>query len=104
MPYLILMTLFTGSLLAETVSIISYDGRSRAYINEISEEEYTKTLVATKLGVDQELISPLKEDSKKGPWKLDKISVGLGATGEIGIGPYKYGVAIKQRFIYGRAP
>jgi hypothetical protein len=70
-------------------------------IGSLTAQEYAKTLSAVQAGLQEKLITPL-ETSNDWTWKLEKISLGLGATGEIGIGPYQLGTSVKQRFVFTR--
>jgi hypothetical protein len=94
---IILTFLLVSHTTLAAIPVLTADG----LIGEISSEEYSKTIITVKEGIDQNLVLSLKEPQGI-YWKLDKISVGVGATGEIGIGPYKLGSSIKQRFLYAR--
>jgi hypothetical protein len=95
--------LFIMSSSHAAIHVIGSNGDSEEVLGTLSQEEYSKTLLATKQGIDHEIMTALSTpESRRTKWKLRRISVGLGATGEIGIGPYKFGSAIKQRFIYAR--
>jgi hypothetical protein len=101
--FLVLLCLSTGHLFAMDIPVIGRTTDSRYIYGAISEENYIETLTQLKAGIDSQLISTLPVNSDKSQGlKLKKISVGLGASGEIGIGPYKFGKAVKQRFVYGR--
>jgi hypothetical protein len=100
----ILFTLlfFTGHVLALEIPVIGRTNDSRYIYGALSEENYVETLVQLKSSFDAQLISTLPHEEKARGLKLKKITVGLGASGEIGIGPYMFGKAVKQRFVYGR--
>ena len=100
---LVLLFMFTGHASALEIPVIGRTQDSRYIYGAISEERYIETLMQMKAGIDSQLISTLPATTDKSQGlKLKKISVGLGASGEIGIGPYKFGKAVKQRFVYGR--
>ncbi len=99
----VLLCLAFNPVYALDIPVIGRTTDSRYIYGAISEENYIETLTQLKAGIDSQLISTLPANSDKSPGlKLKKISVGLGASGEIGIGPYKFGKAVKQRFVYGR--
>ena len=101
--FLVLLCLCISNVFATEIPVIGRTSDSRYVYGAISEENYIETLTQLKAGIDSQLISTLPENSDKSQGlKLKKISVGLGASGEIGIGPYKFGKAVKQRFVYGR--
>lgn len=97
---LLALVLFISSSHA-AITVIGSDGETDQILGTISQEEYTQTILMTKSGLDKEIIENLNAPSHSS-WKMDKISVGVGATGEVGIGPYKFGTALKQRFIFAR--
>lgn len=98
MKTLILFLLISTSHAA--IPVISTDG----VIGSLSTQEYSETLLMMKDSVDRDLMNLVKpETAQKSVWKLSQIYVGLGLTGEVGVGPYKFGTTLKQRFIYVRS-
>lgn len=71
-------------------------------LGTMSSQEYSDTLVMMKDSVDRDLMSAQLKSDSTSVWKLSQISIGLGLTGEVGVGPYKFGTTLKQRFIYVR--
>ncbi len=85
------------------IQIIAFDDDKEYVYGALTPEAYSETLLKTKAGLDQQIVQSLPTgtgDSEH--WYLEKISIGLGVTGEVGIGPWKYGMTLKQRFVYSR--
>jgi hypothetical protein len=102
---LILILIFhlsVDSALSAEIPVLGGDGKSEVILGTISKEVYVDTLVATKAAIDDRIANGLSVFPDGGGWKLDRFSIGLGLTGEIGVGPYKFGTALKQRLMYGR--
>lgn len=94
----LLLFLFVSTSYA-AIPVIGHEG----VLGSMSSQEYSETLVMMKETVDRDLISSAQlKSTEKALWKLSQLSIGLGLTGEVGIGPYKFGTTLKQRFIYVR--
>lgn len=88
---------------AGPIPVLAVNTRSQAVVAKVDSEHYARTILLIKEALDHQLPQSLKAmDSKASSWKLQKFSVGLGVNGEIGLGPYKFGQALKQRFVYSR--
>lgn len=85
------------------IPVLALQENGESIVGEIAEGEYIETISKLKEAMDQKVVVGISaiEDSDSG-WKLSKFSLGLGLTGEIGVGPWKYSSALKQRFIYSR--
>lgn len=101
MNKIVFFFLFLNVCHAGPIAIIGYTRNSSYIYAEMKPEDYIETLKRTKLALDEKVIQSLNSDRSKN-WKLNKISVGLGVTGEVGIGPYKFGKSLKQRFVFTR--
>jgi hypothetical protein len=99
---LLVLFALVASALAGPIKVIGLTDDSTVIIQEISSADYRRSLSTMLSEVEQQLIIPLAPKDSSGNWHLKRIVVGLGMTGEIGIGPYKIGTALKQRFVYGR--
>jgi uncharacterized protein YpmS len=100
---ILVILIFIGNCQAAAIKVLAWDGSSEVIVDEITTEQYQRTLTLIKSALDTQIISGLANYQEQGPsWRLAKISLGLGASGEIGIGPFKFGKALKQRFIYSR--
>lgn len=86
---------------AASIPVLALNEKGEFIEGQIEEKDYVQTLKAMKEAVDQKVMALDPDDSGK-KWQLSKFSVGLGLTGEIGVGPYKYSSTIKQRFFYSR--
>ncbi len=103
MPYLFFVLLAAGTVIGAEIPVLSANGDSEVILGTISTEAYTETLVATKLALDHQFLREMTLATEQGDaWKLDRFSIGLGISGEIGVGPYKFGTALKQRLLYTR--
>jgi hypothetical protein len=88
---------------AAPIRIIGHTSDSKYILREVTQKDYIETMVTIKKALEEEVVSGLSHHEDKTPhWQLQKFSIGLGATGEIGIGPFTFGKALKQRFIYTR--
>jgi len=93
----------TGSVHAAPIQVLTLDANAKTAIQKIDANRYIKTLVALKTSIDQQVIKGLGAlRNSTGSWEMKKFSIGLGATGEIGIGPWTVGKTLKQRFVYTR--
>lgn len=98
---LIVFVLMTSSYAG--IPVLAVNDNDEVITGEISESQYIETMKTLKETMDQKVvigISALEADDSG--WKLSKFSLGLGLTGEIGVGPWKYSSALKQRFVYSR--
>jgi len=85
------------------IPVLALRDNHEVVTGEISESHYIETIKTLKETMDQKVVVGISAiDSNDPGWKLSRFSLGMGLTGEIGIGPYKYSGAIKQRFIYSR--
>ena len=96
--------IFITTCFARPIKVIAYDGKSKVHLVEISTDQYIKSLLALNEGLEgqvekEEIRLPLNAQG----WKLQKFSLGLGTSGEIGIGPFSFASSLKQRFIYSRS-
>ncbi len=101
MNKILIFLIFIGTSHAGPIRIIGHTRNSTYIYSEMKPEDYIETLKRTKSALDEKVVQSLKADQGKS-WKLNKISVGLGVTGEVGIGPYKFGKSLKQRFVFTR--
>jgi hypothetical protein len=105
LPALLLLLLMMVKAHAHALPVLALNERGKYHAVEMSLKEYTESLQALKQAFDQQLQTSAGRPASGNPyWQLHKISFGLAVTGEIGIGPYRYGKALKQRLIYGRRP
>ncbi|HXH76481.1 MAG TPA: hypothetical protein VNJ08_16035 [Bacteriovoracaceae bacterium] len=92
-----------GTCYAGPIKVLGYDGNSKMIVGEMSPDTYIETILMTKDALDKQAITGLKNFHDKGPsWQLAKVSLGLGATGEIGIGLFKFGKSLRHRFVYSK--
>lgn len=97
----LLFVLFVFQAQAEEIKVIGLSKRG-INVRGISNSNYIESLFSMKKAVDHQLVDGLKSVQANSRWKLSKFSVGLGASGEIGIGPFQIGASIKQRLFYSR--
>ncbi len=101
--HLIFFVLISVTTTKAAIPVLSANGEEERVLGTISIEAYTETLVATKIALDERILRELNLTSDHtGPWKLDRFSIGLGVNGEIGVGPYRFGTALRQRLLYSR--
>ncbi len=104
MPWLLMMIfLFITTASADTIPVLAMNDQNVLITGEISNSDYTESLKILKETMDKKVVEGISvlEQSGQG-WQLSKFSLGLGLTGEIGAGPYKYSSTLKQRFVYSR--
>lgn len=87
---------------AQTLKIIGWqDGKE--IIQNLSSENYLKVLNQTEEQFDRLISQELSDlENKRLGYKLSTICLGIGASGEIGLGPWKVGTGFRQRFYYKR--
>lgn len=103
MRWLPVLLLFLTNFSFAGIPVLALSEDGREIVGEIEEHHYSETLIALKEGVDQKIAGELMSVSapERG-WRLSTFTVGLGLTGEIGVGPFKYSGVLKQRFLYSR--
>lgn len=100
--FILLLALIGSAHAAAPITVIGHDGEHEV-IGEMTPEEYSKTMVLLKDAFDDQVVNGLASYQDRGPrWQLQKFSLGIGVNGEIGIGPFKFAKALKQRFFYAR--
>ncbi len=97
-----MMIFFFSSLSFAGIPVLGLSDSNQIITGEISEKDYADTLKVLKNTMDQKVVIGISAIETSSQWQLSKFSLGLGLTGEIGIGPYKYSSALKQRFVYSR--
>jgi hypothetical protein len=85
------------------IPIISYNGSEEKILGSISPSHYEKILLHIQQNVESQLMKNVYLQQGR-DWDLSQVVVGLGASGEIGVGPWKLGTTFKQRFIFVRKP
>ncbi len=101
MPWL-MMILLSSLLSFAGIPVLGMSDTNQVITGEISEKDYADTLKVLKDTMDQKVVVGISAIETSSHWQLSKFSLGLGLTGEVGIGPYKYSSALKQRFVYSR--
>lgn len=85
------------------IPVLGVNSSDEVIAGEISEKDYSETLKILKQSLDDKVLPAVSStEAPEAKWKLNKFSLGLGLTGEVGVGPYKYSSALKHRFIYSR--
>lgn len=98
---MILLVLMTSSFAG--IPVLGMNAENEVITGEITEKDYSESLKILKGALDEKIVQSINlPESTESEWKLSKFSLGLGLTGEVGIGPYKYSSALKHRFIYSR--
>lgn len=103
MKHLLVLFISLGSVAHAGIPVLGVGSRDEVFTGEISEKDYSETLKILKQSLDDKVLPSITvSETPEAKWKLRKFSLGLGLTGEVGIGPYKYSSALKHRFIYSR--
>lgn len=98
-----LMILLLSSFSVAGIPILGLNDRQEIVSGEISEKDYVDSLKVLKQALDEKVVVGISAvENSSTHWQLSKFSLGLGLTGEVGVGPYKYSSALKQRFVYSR--
>ncbi len=97
--FIILLTIHSVSTPA-AIPIIGLDDDGNEQINSISEKEYTK-IISLQAGVagaaaEDQLLTVMDLSTLS----LHGILVGLGAQGNVGIGPFQVGTGVNQQFYF----
>lgn len=72
-------------------------------VRHVDEKVYTQTLSLLKSGIEDQILATLEATPPAGEGlKLKKISVGVRASGDVGLGPWSLGANVRQRFIFER--
>lgn len=72
-------------------------------LRSIDEAVYTQTLSLLKSGIEDQILATLEASPPASQGlKLKKISVGVRASGDVGLGPWSLGANVRQRFIFER--
>lgn len=90
---------------ASEITYLGVSENGQELSQSFDEKEYEQHLAATLIAldgiVDQQVSTQMVMAS--GKFKLSQIVLGLGANGEIGIGPFKLGAGIRHRAYYKRS-
>lgn len=89
---------------ADEITYLGLSGDGLELSHAFNEKEYEQHLTETFGALD----SVVEQESSKltiadGKFRLSQIVLGLGASGEIGIGPFKLGAGIRHRTYYKRS-
>jgi hypothetical protein len=100
--YLVASTSSASSI--KTIKIVAWDKITKAeVIEEISSSDYSKMLNQTKAQVSQLVVESFDGVQLRAfNYSLKTIVFGIGASGEIGLGPWKFGTGFRQRFYFKR--
>lgn len=99
---LVLLIIFASEAHAG-IPVLGINSNNEVISGEISEKDYSDTLKILKQSLDEKVLPSVSAaEAPEALWKLSKFSLGLGLTGEVGVGPFKYSSALKHRFIYSR--
>ena len=98
---IIILLLIACPVYSQEIYFYALSPKGKMIRSHISSEQYKENLKSTVLAV-QNLIPNFDEQLTLGVWKLKTISIGVGSSGEIGLGPFKLGGGIRQRFYFGR--
>lgn len=72
-------------------------------VRHVDEAVYAHTLGLLKSGIEEQILATLEASPPASQGlKLKKISVGVQASGDVGIGPWSLGATVRQRFIFER--
>lgn len=96
----ILMVILFSTQIYADIPIVGIDENGFEIDQSISEDSFLLNMDKS-LNASLELL-PQKENLP-GNFVLEKISIGFGAHGEIGLGPFKIGGTIRHRYLYLRS-
>lgn len=103
MPILLTCFLLLVSLPGYSIRVLDRKGNS-VTVQNITSRQYTEAIIQSKLAMDTQVVEKLSPSALEGKsWKLKKFSLGVGTSGEVGIGPFKVGKSFRQRFNYSRS-
>ena len=102
MSWILILFITLGTSFAG-IPVLGINTNDEVITGEISEKDYSETLRVLKSTMDDKIVQTLSApETAETHWQMNKFSLGLGLTGEVGAGPFKYSGVLKQRFIYSR--
>lgn len=87
---------------AQELNVIGWQNGNEI-VEKLSTKKYQKLLKQTENALGELIESEFNDlDNKSFSYKLSTICFGIGASGEVGLGPWKIGTGFRQRFYYKR--
>lgn len=102
MSWILLPLIMIGYAGAVSIPVLALNDKGEFIEGKIEDRDYVESLRIMKETMDQEVLPRIQQETSQARWQLSKFTLGLGLTGEIGAGPFKYSGAVKQRFVYSR--
>lgn len=103
MPWIVMILFLITTASAGSIPVLALNDQGVLITGDISSSDYIENLSVLKETMDKKVVAGISAMESDGSgWQLSKFSLGLGLTGEIGVGPYKYSSTLKQRFVYSR--
>ena len=102
MKKILVMSIFLTSsfvVSGSEILVIASDGKEEK-IEKHSSKSIQESLKKINQSKNEAVLRSLENFQNKSKWKVSKVSIGLGLSGEAGIGPWNLGLAIKQRLVY----
>lgn len=83
------------------IAIIAVDNNGLERVEIVNSDKLGKKMSRLINEANQSVATQMSgQDFNAGGWKMKKFSLGLGLSGEIGIGPWDIGAAVRQRIIF----
>ena len=98
----VLMALLLTTQVYADHQIFGVDNNNQLQSASMSKEDYQQYFKQTLKTIDGEVSNAIEVATANPSWKLTYVSVGIGAKGDIGLGPFKVGAGIRKRFIFKR--
>lgn len=97
MKTLLLLSLF-WLIDARALDVVTASG-----VRHVDDAVYAQTLSLLKSGIEEQILATLEAAPPAAEGlRLKKISVGVQASGDAGLGPWSLGASVRQRFIFER--
>lgn len=87
---------------AQDVYIIGSDQQGKEHVHSLTSGKVKELLNQSQIEHFNAAKDVLTTNRNASSWELTSFSIGLGIEGEIGLGPWDLGLAIKQRLIFKR--
>ncbi len=83
------------------INVITVDENGIESVSQISNIQYKSHVKNSIQAITESVDHALKtSETSSDNWYLKTISVGLGLSGTVGLGPYNLGTTVRQRFNY----
>lgn len=89
---------------ASEILLLGVNDKGEEVQRELKADDYSNHLSKTLIAINNSVLErlPVEVEKSQNGYKLNKVSIGLGMSGEFGLGPWTLGAAVKHRIIFKR--